>query len=267
VLYKLFVSIVLMTAIVLCQPKSTLAQQEIERLPAVRYAGWTPIMLVDCPTAGTLRRGQFDVVMRSYPYGGIMAGTDIGLSNRFAVGISYGAEGIIAEHSPNWNPRVEFNIKLNLVDEGLVFPALTIGFSSQGYGAYVDSLDRYAFKSKGFYAVGSKSYPFYNWQIGLHGGANYSLEQDDGDKNIDFFVGMDTRFNNDVGLVVEYDFATNDDHKGGSIGKGHGYLNAAVQWIYTDNLVMEFLLKNLDNNRKGVVDIWRGFRVTYYENF
>jgi hypothetical protein len=268
VVKKLFVSIIL-AVVVLCQGNILKAQTDANDLPALPFPGWMPTMLIDCPTAGTLKRGSFNVTMRAYPNGGVLAGTNIGLSNRFMVGISYGSEGIIAEERPNWNPRVEFNIKLSLVDEGLVFPAASVGFCSQGFGSYLDADDkkRYTFKSKGFYAVASKNYPAYDWQVGLHGGVNYSMEQEDKDKNLDFFIGFDTRLNKDVGLVLEYDFATNDDRNGTSLGKGRGYLNLAIQWLYSDNLVLEILLKNLSNNRKAAVDIWRGLRVTYVEHF
>jgi len=265
---KLFVSIIL-AIIVLSHNNFLMAQMRSDDLPALRFTGWMPTILVDCPTAGTLKRASFDVTMRAYPNGGILAATNIGLSNRFTIGVSYGSEGIISEHPPNWNPRVEFSVKLSLVDEGLLFPAASVGFCSQGYGSYVDfgsDEGRYSFKSKGFYAVASKNYPFYNWQVGLHGGLNYSMEQADDDKNLDFFIGLDSRLNQDIGIAVEYDFATNDDAKN-SLGNGRGYLNGAIQWLYADNLVMEILLKNLTNNRKDVVDIWRGLRVTYIEHF
>ena len=267
---KLFVSIIVAVA-VLSQANLVLAQFDSDDRAAMPFPNWMPTELIDCPTAGTLSRANFNVSMRAYPNGGILAGTNIGLSNRFMVGISYGSEGIIAESPPNWNPRVEFSVKLSLVDEGLIYPAMTLGFCSQGYGSYVDSSyghdkGRYTFKSKGFYAVGSKNYPFRGWQVGIHGGVNYSMEQDDDDKNLDFFVGMDTRLNKDIGLVAEYDFATNDNRKT-SLGNGRGYLNLAIQWLYAENLVMEILLKNLVDNRKGVSDIWRGLRVTYVERF
>jgi len=260
----------------------SMAQYNADELPALPSFGRMPTVLIDCPTAGTLRRATFDIVMRTYPNGGVLAGTNIGLSNRFTIGLSYGSEGIIAEEPPNWNPRVEFNVKLSLVDESLLLPAASIGFCSQGFGSYVkqgpdttyeSDKGRYSFKSKGFYAVASKNYPFYNWQVGLHGGINYSMEQVD-DKNMDFFIGLDSRLNRDVGIVAEYDFGLNDDADN-SLGGGRGYLNAAIQWLYSDNLVLEVLLKNLTNNRsknqnsegKGIEDIWRGFRVTYIESF
>jgi len=262
-LLLLIMSMVILAAF----PARITAQNQVDQLPAIDYTRWQPTILVDCPTAGTLSRASFNVVMRVYPNGGILSKTAIGLSNRLNIGVSYGAEGVIAEERPNWNPRIEFDVKLNLVDEGLVFPAASVGFISQGYGSWHEQLERYTYKSKGFYVVGSKNYPFYNWQMGLHGGVNYSTEQEDNDDNIDFFFGIDTRLNKDVGLVMEYDLATNDDKGVSSFGKGRGYLNLSLQWLYSDNLVMEFLLKNLNNNRKGISDIWRGLRVTYVEHF
>ena len=228
---------------------------------------WQPTILIDCPTAGTLKRGNFDAVLQVYPGGGLLTSTDIGMSNRLMLGVSYGAEGIVAEDRPTWNPRVEFNIKMSLVDEGLVFPGMALGFVSQGYGGYNKENKRYAFKSKGFYAVASKNYPFYDLQMGLHGGINYSTEQEDNDANMDFFLGADTRLNKDVGLVLEYDFATNDNRSVRSFGRGRGYLNLSLQWMYSESLVMEFLVKNLNNNRDGVADIWRGLRFTYVQHF
>lgn len=251
------------------------AQTEADELPAIDpIGGVRQTMLVDCPSAWTLERASFNFSMRSYPNGGILSSVNIGLSNRVTLGISYGAEGIIAESKPTWNPRVEFNVKLKAVDESIVMPAIAVGFCSQGYGAWHDrdamdlkTINRYTFKSKGFYAAASKNYLIGNFQTGLHGGVNYSTEQEDDDENITFFVGLDTRLNRDIGIVLEYDFAMNDNIDGGQFGKGYGYLNASIQWIYARNLVMEFLLKNLNNNRRGTNDIWRGLRVTYVEYF
>ena len=116
--------------------------------------------------------------------------------------------------------------------------------------------------------MGSKSYQLLQWTCGVHGGVSYSTETLDDDENLDFFLGFDTYLNEKVGLALEYDFATNDN-KDGTVryGKGNGYLNASIQWIYSSNLVMEVLLKNLTNNRKESNDIWRGLRITYVDHF
>lgn len=263
---RLFVLMSVLVMMTIAMP--VLAQERVPRKPTPEpMGGWQPTMLVDCPTAGTIKRGTFNVVMQAYPEGGILGETNIGMSNRLMLGVSYGSARIISEDKPEWDPSIEFSVKLNLVDEGLVFPAASVGFCSQGFGMYHDDKDRYDFKSKGFYAVGSKNYAFQGREFGLHGGINYSMEDGDGDKNASFFLGSDIRINRDVGLVLEYDFATNDNKDTTSFGEGQGYLNLSLQWLYAENLAMEFLIKNLNNNRSLSDSIWRGFRVTYIEHF
>jgi hypothetical protein len=244
------------------------AQDYPDQMPAV--TPYRPFMLVDCPTAGTLRRASFNGILRVYPNGGLLGSLNIGLSDRFMVGLSYGAEKIIAEERPNENPRIEFSLKYSLIDETYVLPAFSVGFSSQGYGSYLDDKERYTYKSKGFYVVASKNHEEIGLQLGTHGGINYSLESGKGDiedDNINFFVGSDARLNDDVALVVEYDFALNDNKSKLGLTKGRGYLHLALQWLYSENLVMELILKNLTNNRYAVNSIGRGLRVTYTESF
>ena len=70
-----------------------------------------PRWLIDMPTAGTLPRAFYSAGFRFYPNGGCLAYTNIGLSNRLTLGISYGAEDVLSNREPNWNPRIEFNVK------------------------------------------------------------------------------------------------------------------------------------------------------------
>ncbi len=107
------------------------------------YFGIQPRSLIDAPTAWTLPRGCFDISLRVFPNGGIIGGTSIGLSGRFMLGISYGADAIIANTGANWNPNIEFNVKLRLIDEAYYLPAIAVGFVSQGYGSYNDEQKRY----------------------------------------------------------------------------------------------------------------------------
>jgi len=227
-----------------------------------------PRNLVDAPTSMTLPRGCFDVILRVYPNGGILGNTSIGLTNRFMVGVSYGAEGIIADAEPNWNPSMEFNAKLRLIDESIFLPALAIGFNSQGYSSYDDNQQRYTYKSKGFYAVFSRSMFFYNASVGGHAGVNYSMEHDvDNDDDPSLFFGIDTQFKYNVGFVLEYDIALNDDKSSQRYGRGRGYLNAGLRWLFSENLEIEVIFKNLLNNRRDVNSFGRGLRLTYIEFF
>lgn len=224
--------------------------------------------LIDSPTAGLLPRGSFDVDLKIYPKGGMTAVMDIGITHRLMIAISYGGEYVIEERKPDWYPDMEFAVKLRLLHETYLLPALAIGFDGQGNGPYDDSLKRYTYKSKGFYGVMSKNYLMVEEiPVGVHGGINYSLEDKDKDTDISIFVGCDIRLHESLGLAAEYDLATNDDKSGNPYGKGYGYLNVGIQWFFSDNLLMEFDFKNILNNKKDVYSLDRGFRLVYYEAF
>ncbi|MFH2037294.1 MAG: hypothetical protein ABIJ45_12890 [Candidatus Zixiibacteriota bacterium] len=248
--------ILLTTGQVYCQDKETES-----------YFGIQPRNLIDAPTAWTLPRGCFDLSLRAFPNGGIIGATNIGLSGRFMLGISYGAEAIIAETEARWNPKIEFNIKLRLIDEAYYLPAIAVGFSSQGYGSYNDAYKRYAYKSKGFYAVATRSLYLYNLTLGGHVGVNFTLEDEDNDKDPAIFFGIDTQFSNNVAIIAEYDMALNDDKGGNGFGRGRGYLNLSIKWLYSENLELEAVFKNLLNNREQIKSFDRGLRFTYVEYF
>lgn len=221
-----------------------------------------PRKLVDSPTAGLLPRGSFDFEVRMYPRGGLLAGFSVGLTDRLLIGVSYGGLRVIDEQSPNMNPDVEFQMKYRLFEESLTYPAVAIGFDSQGYGAYVDSLSRYQVKSKGFYVALGKNYDFLG-RLGVHGGINYSLEGDDRDPT--FYIGLDKSINPEISVLAEYDFAINDN-EGEALGLKKGYLNAAVRWAFAKRLYLELDLKNLLENREGVT-YSREIRIVYLEFF
>jgi len=165
---------------------------------------FAPRKLVDLPTAGTLPKGTFQIGLRIYAGGGALGYTDIGLSNRFSLGIAYGGTDIVSNGDPEWNPRIGFNLKFRIVDELEFFPAIAIGFSDQGYGGYRSDYERYTYKSRGFYGVVSRSFYFYKWTSGWHFGVNYSREHDvDNDKDINFFGGFDaTWFRRLIRLIL-----------------------------------------------------------------
>ena len=255
------------------------AEDRIKRPPAIGFYAYPPRWLVDMPTAGTLPRASYDIAIRLYSQGGALGMVDIGLSSRFQLGISYGGEGIVSNTSPSWNPKIEFTLKLRVIDEIEYFPGVTVGFTSQGFGPWNDQLKRYAFKSRGFFAVASRSFYFYSWTAGWHAGFNYSLESDiDEDGDINFFGGFDATFRYNLGLTGEYDLAINDDKSSlpdGSTnyygGKGRGYFNLSLRWLFHDNLELEAILKDLFVNRKAQlgesITFTREVRITYIEPF
>lgn len=229
-----------------------------------------PLKLIDAPTAEALGRGAYDLGVLFYPDGGLLAGVEIGLFDRFALGVTYGGLGIVGTGSPVWNPRVEFNARYQIAPETLALPALAVGFDSQGYGVWDDALDRYQVKSKGFYVVGSR-----NWSLlgrfALHGGLNYSLEGKDGRRrhNPSFFFGSEKTLGRDLNLMGEYDATLND----GTDRMKHGRLNFAAQWTYAERLRLQFdarnLLRSEETQYTGMTGRhWsRGMQIAYRESF
>ena len=262
-------AIVLILTAVLAMTASSASAQVVQPERKNTLYDLPPRWLVDMPTAGTLHRGYYNIGVRLYPYGGGLGYTDIGLSSRFMLGVSYGAENIIANDEPNWNPRVGFSLKFRIIDEMEFFPAISVGYSDQGYGAWNGEMDRYTFKSRGFYGVASRSFYFYKWTSGWHFGVNYSLEKDgDDDKDVNLFGGLDATFNYNLGLLLEYDVAINDDKSSFDFsGKGRGYLNLSVKWLFTQNLELEVVAKDLLVNRRESDTFTREIRMTYIDSF
>jgi hypothetical protein len=222
--------------------------------------------IIDTPTAGMLPRGSFDLDLRTYSGGGLQATLGIGLMNRFAVGLGYGASSVLSDTMPDWNPGLEFQIRYRLLEEGRELPGVVVGFSSQGYGRYDAYYERFQIKSPGFYLSFSKNFKLYDNPAGWHWGANYSLENEaDNDPNA--FVGFNADLGNDMLFLAEYDLALNDNRSVGVYGRGRGYLNMGLVWYLTDELSLELDMKNLFRNRRDVDAIDREARLVYVEYF
>lgn len=261
--------IVLITVLSLFLLQGIAFSQKVEQGKVTRIKEWgniQPRKLIDTPTAGLLPRGSFDFDIKIYPGGGVINTIDIGLMNRFMLGISYGGAKLISQETPVWNPRPEIAAKIRLINESYLLPALALGYDGQGMGEYDDSLKRYQFKSRGFYGVVSKNYLVYDILMGFHFGANYSLENDDKDKNLNLYTGADIRFNESIGALLEYDLGTNDDNNA-AFGRGRGYLNLGIQWIFSDRLTLELDLRNVFQNTRDVSQVGREFRIIYVEFF
>ena len=220
--------------------------------------------LIDSPTAGLCGQWTYACDLRVFPNGGMLTRVSVGLLSRLTAGLSYGGLNIIGEGDLDWNPRVEFQARLRIIDEGFLMPALAVGFDSQGYGFYDKSLERYEIKSKGVYAVLSKSFWLFG-PLGLHGGANYSLEEKDDD--ISFFAGVDKDLFAGLVVLAEYDCALNDNTEDDVYGAGNGYVNAGIRWTFAKKLSLEFDLKNLADNRENNPRVSREVRIIYWDQF
>ncbi|GAF93003.1 unnamed protein product [marine sediment metagenome] len=185
--------------------------------------------------------------------------------NRVMASVYYGGENFIGEGEVNWNPQIGFEMRIRIIEESFAFPAVSIGFNSQGYGGYRKTLKRYTYKSKGFYTVVSRNY-YLLGNLGLHIGANKSLEKEDKDKDINIFFGFDKGFPGGLELLAEYDFAFNDNENL-SFGKGNGYLNSALKWSVTGGFSVTFIFRNIARNKKFTSGVGREIKISYVRNF
>lgn len=224
-----------------------------------------PTMLVDRPTAGMLHRGNYYISANFYQRGGVLFSVAVGLLDRFSFGISYGGTDVLGSEKPQMNPNPGVNVKLRVLEESAVAPAVAIGFDSQGKEPYVDSLNRYTIKSPGFYAVASQNYAFAG-NLSIHGGVNLSTERDDGDKDLNFFFGAEKSLGKDISLLAEYDLAINDN-SADALGRGRGYLNLGLRWSWGKGLVIGLDLKNIMKNQPNVKVGNRTIQIEYVGSF
>lgn len=229
------------------------------------YAGegatMEPTMLIDKPTAGMLKRAGFLGGLNMYQSGGVLSYIAVGVWDRFMFGISYGGTNILGQQRTRMNPLPGVNVKIRIIDESEELPAIAIGFDSQGRDAYYDTPDRYSIKSPGVFAVASKNYSFMG-NLSFHGGANLSLERNDGDKDLNIYAGLEKSVGRSVSLLLEYDFAANDNH-GQAIGRGRGYLNFGLQIALGSGIVLGINLKDLFQNQSGVTFANRTVQLDY----
>jgi len=250
---------------------------------------YPPLNLVSIPTAGTLPRGSFTLESLLITDGGMVPRLSVGFTDNFSFGVSFGVQNLIGGNKPSINKTTpEVQIKYRIFDESEKMPALVYGLDTQGRGLYhaVDSiftqgifddstvtLNRYDQKAWGMYMVMSKNWNFLG-NLGLHAGISKSLsENDDGDKDINVFFGIDKELNRSFSLLVEYDAALNDNLGEGdyalndiTFGKGKGYLNAGIRWAMSPNLMLEINFNDINQNTNSEYTN-REIKVMYSESF
>lgn len=203
--------------------------------------------LIDFPTAGILQKGQAAVSMNLLPYGSMMTKVEVGVFQNFSFGISYGGENLIGTGNINWYKLPGINVKVRIMDETFVIPAVSLGFDSQGKGRYLNEFDRYEIKSPGFYAAVSKNFEMLGY-LGVHGIMNYSLEREDGDKDLNIAFGVEKTLGTRLSLMMEYNVAFNDN-TANAIGNGTGYLSMSLRYSAGEGFTIGLDLRDLLHNK------------------
>lgn len=220
--------------------------------------------LIQTPTAGVLKQGQYQIDLLAYRDGGAMGGIGIGLFNRFMFGISFGGDHLIGDETPVGNKFPGVLVKYRMIEESMVLPAVTVGFDMQGYGSWYSGVDRYLYKAPGTFVSVSRNWVSDFGRFGAHLGANYNTIETSDKKSFDGFLGLDMSFNEQMAVVLEYDLGLDDDIK---TNKNAGFLNAGLRMTFAQSLVLQFNLIDILQTSKGNSGINRELRIVYVETF
>jgi hypothetical protein len=206
--------------------------------------------LIDMPTAGILEKGQVALSSELLPNGTLIAKVEAGIFKNFNIGLSYGGNNIIGSGSPDWYPFPPgVNLRIRLMDETILIPALSVGFDTQGKGEYFKDEKRYAIKAPGIFAAVSKNFSLLGY-LSFHGVVNYSvLEEKDGDNFVNLMVGAEKTIGESFSLLFEYNFAFNDNSTS-RFGEGKGYMNMGIRWSIGDGVTVGFDLRDLLQNKE-----------------
>ena len=262
---------------------------------------YPPTHLVSIPTSGTMLKGAYEYGTILTDNGGLLSSLNVGFTDNFTFGISFGLQDFIGSDKPAINkPSPEVQLKYRIFDETHVMPALTYGIDTQGYGRYIQTRQaikeiipkeklifseifnsdssiisipvyRYEKKAFGLYMVLSK-----NWNLlgnlGAHFGISKNfIEVSDGDKDFNMFFGVDKELNRSFSLLMEYDAALNDNgdrwtYDEISFGKGRGYLNLGLRWMIAPTLLLEIDLKDISRNT-STKHTMREIKIIYSNSF
>ncbi len=247
-------------ALVACLTSGTVSAQSLFDRPLQK--------LIDCRTAGGPASGQYEFEMRTFPEGGLLAGFEVGVLKRLSFGLSFGGTRVISAENPVWNPEPGMFAAIRIINEGMFFPALGVGFDSQGGGRYDRSLLRYQYKAKGLYVVISKNFEAILGEISFHLGANKNT-MEPSPRKVDVFAAGDYRPFDFIAIIAEYSPALDDRNDPQALGLNRGYLNGAVRWNIGERIAVDFIMRDLLINqlsdvRKGA-GAGREVRITYTE--
>jgi len=217
------------------------------------------------PNTSVIPAKSYNVNFTMLPVGGMGFSTNFSFFPRIMFGLSYSATNIVSYDRPQFSKYPGFLVKVLLVEEEDYVPAVSFGISSQGFGTFYNN--RYYIKSKGFFVNTSKIlYPPLG-ELLICGGANYSIFENIDEKMIDFFCQAEYYFTDNFGLLLEYFLGLDDRTDDNSFGRGVGYFNIGLKWIYEEKLGIEVDFVDILKNNVTENGVGRSVKITYSDFF
>lgn len=212
---------------------------------------------VDQPDIDVPGHGVFNIQLRFGPGGEVLGLVHVGIWNRLGLGISYGAENLIGAGDPAVYELPGVQIRIVALEEGVLPPAVILGFDNQGYGGYDGT--RYTIRSKGLYCLAGKTFFYPNIVFSPSLGVNYCFEADD---QLDLFMGLKIQFGSSTALLLDYSPNFKDD-----LDRNKGYFNTSLRFIFHDEVFFEFALRDILNNSIEDQQLNRLIKIGYKNSF
>jgi hypothetical protein len=217
--------------------------------------------LIDAQSAHTLPRAAYSLGMRVVPNGGVLLGLRVGIAPYLHVGLSYGAENVVGSGDPDWNERVELEVKLRVAEDGQFgpVPTIAVGYDSRGYGRQLSD-GSYEKPSQGLYVTASKTLPFSDyWQA--HAGLSRTLELEQA--RPDFFIGLTARLSQEFSVILEYQLTAEAEDRQSKAG----YLNAGLRWLFVGQFEIDLYFRNLTSSSDTTEPSSRSIAFAFYDSF
>jgi hypothetical protein len=194
------------------------------------------------PVAGILPTTSGAVETFFYNDGGLLAGAVYGFRRNVNAGLFFGGTRLIGSGGITWNKLPGVMLRYRVFEENDMYPAIVLGFDSQGRDGYIPADHQYAVKSPGFFVAASKNYVLAG-SISFHGGASYSIERWDGDHSPNIFFGVEKSVHPLLSVLGEYNFAFDNDKD--AVGFWNGSLNLGLRLSTNLGFNVDAHVKNL----------------------
>lgn len=225
--------------------------------------------VVDMPTAGVLAKGRFSIDGYLFGDSGAMVEFNASPFTNLMLGLSFGGSGFLGNGGVIVQTLPGFHVRFRAFDETLTIPALTVGFSSQGRGAFTPIPNsgtfgggRFETQSPGVFVAASKNFSFLG-AFALHGGVCYSLEQQGPERLPNIYIGFEKTIGSVVSLTAEYN-ATLDDAYMRSRG---GLLNAGLRFGTGRGFTAEVQVRDILRHLRNATLPYRLVRVEFVGAF
>jgi len=221
------------------------------------------LYIVDMPTAGINPVKTIGVNSLFMSEGGLLLYVNYSPFKRFNCGISYAGNNIIGSEKMLFQKYPGFQISYRIVDEKLKFPALLIGINTQGRGKYFADANRHTILSPGVYLALSKNFKWDAGYIALHGGINFSFDQNGDTKLPNLYFGAEQSIGKRFAINAEYNANIDERNTGFRYPKSIGTLNARLRCSLAERTTIDIAFKDLLGSSTKEKSIQRYIGIDY----